>query len=240
MKSTLETPSEDLEVVSKAVLSTMPEKIETPSSFNFSIPPPEKSSSIPVSRVGETAEFFTPHTEVVTSPVLNSGEIFPCSPTLVLFGKESQNFEAQSIMKSTLEKPFKDLEIVSKVVSSTMSERTEELVAVQSLASLRGDMQPTLLEQELRSPEQVPHSVQPVFDQNSKSFDVDSEEEKEEDTLLVWRKKRVRGKNVVNMTISDLEAVDVVPEAKLDDKPNKSLKKEKGREKGKMMDSQTK
>jgi len=106
-------------------------------------------------------------------------------------------------------------------------------VAVQSLASLRGDIQPTLLEQELRSPEQVLHSAQPVFNQTPKSFDVDSEEEEEEDTPLVWHKKRVRGKNIVNMTISDPEAVDVVPEAKLDDKPNESewKRKRKGKRK---------
>ncbi|KAH0713343.1 hypothetical protein KY290_008900 [Solanum tuberosum] len=108
--------------------------IETPSLFNFSIPPPEESPSTPVSGV-------------------------------VLFGKESQNSEVQSIVKTTLQKPFEDLEVVSKAVPSTMSERlfegdlpegkgtesiilaaAEELVAVQSLASLRGNIQPTLLE----------------------------------------------------------------------------------------------
>ncbi|KAH0643574.1 hypothetical protein KY289_034548 [Solanum tuberosum] len=79
------------------------QEIETPSSFNFSFPPPQESPSTPVFGVGETAEFVTPHTEVVASPVLNSGENLPCSPILVLSGKESQNFEARSIVKPTLE-----------------------------------------------------------------------------------------------------------------------------------------
>ncbi|KAH0636587.1 hypothetical protein KY290_037012 [Solanum tuberosum] len=88
--------------------------------------------------------------------------------------KDSQNSEALSVVKPTLEIPTKDLEVVSQPghVSSTMSERlfegdfpegkgmesnrlaaTEELLVVQSLASLRGDTQLTLLEQECRSPE---------------------------------------------------------------------------------------
>ncbi|KAG5605957.1 hypothetical protein H5410_027449 [Solanum commersonii] len=47
------------------------------------------------------------------------------------------------------------------------------LVAVQSLASLRGDVKPTLVPTESRSPEQVPFSVQPMFDQTPTSFDVE-------------------------------------------------------------------
>ncbi|KAH0757545.1 hypothetical protein KY290_021038 [Solanum tuberosum] len=166
--------------------------------------------------------------------------------TLVLSGKESQNSEALSVVKPTLETPYEDLEVVSRAESSSMSERfleedlpegkgtksnilatTEELVADQSLALLRGDIQLTLLEQELRSPEQVPHSAQPVFDQTLKSFDVDSEEEEKEETPLVWRRKGVRGANVANMTVLDLGGVDPVPEAKLDDKPSESERKRK-------------
>ncbi|KAG5579768.1 hypothetical protein H5410_050395 [Solanum commersonii] len=59
-----------------------------------------------------------------------------------------------------------------------------ELVAVQSLASLRCDSQPTLLEQELRSPDQVTQRGQPLFDQTPKSFDVESVKEEEKEFLL--------------------------------------------------------
>ncbi|KAH0757669.1 hypothetical protein KY290_021162 [Solanum tuberosum] len=185
------------------------QEIETPSSFNFSIPPLE--------RISIHASLW------------------------VLFGKESQNSEALSVVKPTLETPYEDLEVVSRDLSSSMSERllegdlpegkgrksnilatTEELVVVQSLAFLRGDIQPTLLEQELKSPEQVPHSAQPVFDQTLKSFDVDSEEEEKEETPLVRHRKGVRGANAANMKILDLGGVDTVPEAKLDDKPTES------------------
>ncbi|KAH0665346.1 hypothetical protein KY290_027599 [Solanum tuberosum] len=167
----------------------------------------------------------------------------------------------KSVVKATLETPTKDLAIVSqpRPVSSAISERLfegdfpegkgiesnilaaiEELVVVQSLASLRGDIQPTFLEQESRSPEWVPHSTQPVFDQTPKSFDVDSEEEEEEETPLVWHRKGVRGANVLNTSVSDLEAVDVVPETKLEDEPTESERKRKRKGKGKMVESHTK
>ncbi|KAG5586704.1 hypothetical protein H5410_047138 [Solanum commersonii] len=179
------------------------QEIENPSSFNFSIPPPEESPSTPVYGVGEMGESITPHTKLVASPAFPSGEVLPYSLTLVLSNKNSQNSEAQSIVKPSVDLPTEEVEVVSKAVSSTMSERlfngylpkgkgvesnilavAAELVAVQSLASLRGDVQPTLLEQELRSPEQVPHSVQLVFDQTPKSFDVDNEKEEEEEVPL--------------------------------------------------------
>ncbi|KAH0633532.1 hypothetical protein KY284_036318 [Solanum tuberosum] len=146
-------------------------------------PGPHDSPSTPVCGVGETGESITPLTEVVVSLALPFGEILPCSPTLVLSCDKSQNSEAQSVIKPSVDPPTKEVEVLSREVSSTMSERLfdgdlpegkgsesnilaagKKLVVVQSLASLRGDVQPTLLEQELRSPEQVPHSVQPVFD----------------------------------------------------------------------------
>uniref|UniRef100_M1DAC8 Uncharacterized protein n=1 Tax=Solanum tuberosum TaxID=4113 RepID=M1DAC8_SOLTU len=102
------------------------QEIENPSSFNLSIPPPEESPSTPVCGVGETAESNTPHTEVVASPALQFGEVLPYSPTLVLSYEKSQNSEAQSIVKPTLETPIEQLEVVSRAVSSTMSERLFE------------------------------------------------------------------------------------------------------------------
>ncbi|KAH0743061.1 hypothetical protein KY290_031054 [Solanum tuberosum] len=182
-------------------------RVQIPSSFNFSIPP-EESPSTPVGGVGKTVESTTPHTDVVASPILNSEEILSFSPTLALSGKESKNSEAHSVVKPTTATPTEDLEIVSRVVSSTMSKNlfegdlpddkgpesiilaaAEESVVVQSLASLRGDVQPTMLEQELKSLAQVPHKAQLVFEKTLKSFDVDSEEEEEEETPFVWGRK---------------------------------------------------
>ncbi|KAH0730481.1 hypothetical protein KY289_001669 [Solanum tuberosum] len=173
----------------------------------------EESSSTPVCGVGETSYSVTPHTEVMASPALHSGEILPYSPTLVLSSEKSQNLRPN--IKGT---------------ESNILAAAEEFVAVQSLASLRGDIQPTLLEQELRSAEQVPHSTQYVFDQTPKSFDVDSEEEEEEETHLVWRRKGVRGANAMNLTVLDPEAIVVVSEAKPDDEPTESeMKRKNGR-----------
>ncbi|KAH0764838.1 hypothetical protein KY285_000709 [Solanum tuberosum] len=148
------------------------QEIENPSSFNFSIPPPEEYPSTPVSGAGETGESNTPHTVVVASPALQFGEILPCSPTLVLSGDKSLNFEAQSVVNPSIELSTEEVEVASRAMSSAMSGRlfegdlpegkgpksnilaaVEELVVVQNLASLRRDVQLTLLEQELRSPE---------------------------------------------------------------------------------------
>ncbi|KAH0665294.1 hypothetical protein KY290_027560 [Solanum tuberosum] len=126
-----------------------------------------------------------------------------------------------------------------KSPESNILAAAEELVVIQSLASLSGDVQPTLLEQKLRSPEQVLHSVQPVFDQTPKSFDVDNEEEEEEETPLVWRRKGVRGANDVSVVIPDLEVVNNVHEANHVNEPTESEKKRKRKGKGKMVDSQT-
>ncbi|KAK4721191.1 hypothetical protein R3W88_011424 [Solanum pinnatisectum] len=88
-------------------------------------------------------------------------EPLPCSPTLVLSGKNSQNSEAQLVVKPATGAPTEELDVVSKLghVSSGMFERlfdrdlpegkgsgsnilavVEELV-IQSLTSLRGDIQ---------------------------------------------------------------------------------------------------
>ncbi|KAH0705861.1 hypothetical protein KY289_010937 [Solanum tuberosum] len=232
------------------------QEIENPSSFNFSILFPKESSCMLVCGVGETDESITPHTKVLASLVPNPR---PCSPTLVLSGKDSQNFVAQSVVMPTSE--ILDLEVVSQPrhVSSTMSERllegdlpegksvesnilavAEKLVVVQSLASLRGDTHPTLLEQEYRSPELVPHSVQSVFDQTLVTMGVSSEEEDEEEIPIVWSRKGVRGANVSTMAVSDLVTTKATPETRLKDEPTESERKIKRKGKGKMVDSSTK
>ncbi|KAH0743351.1 hypothetical protein KY290_031344 [Solanum tuberosum] len=194
------------------------QEIEGPSSFNFSIPLPEESLSTLVCSAGET--------------------------------------EAQSVVKPSGDVPTKEEEVDSTTVSSMMSERlfdgdlpegrgpesnilaaTAELVVVQSLASLRGDAQPTLLEQELRSPEQVLHIVQPVFDQTPKSFDVASEEEEEEEVPLKWSRKGVRGANFLTSSVPDLEGFNTVPVTDLNNEPAESAKERKRKGKGKMVTS---
>ncbi|XP_049394598.1 uncharacterized protein LOC125858857 [Solanum stenotomum] len=86
----------------------------------------------------------------------------------VLSGEKSQNSEAQSMAKPDAELISEEMEVLSLAVSFTISERLfegdlsegkglescilaagTELVAVQSLASLRGEIEPTLLEHEL-------------------------------------------------------------------------------------------
>ncbi|KAG5604560.1 hypothetical protein H5410_026052 [Solanum commersonii] len=142
------------------------QEVENPSSFDFSIPTPEDSPSTLVCGAGEMDESFTPQTEVTAFLVPLSDEVLVCSPTLVLSGDKSHNSEAQSVAKPSAELLYEETE-------STISERLfeghllegkgpdsciltvgAELVVVQSLASLRGDTQSTLLDQKLRSPDQ--------------------------------------------------------------------------------------
>lgn len=61
-----------------------------------------------------------------------------------------------------------------------------------------------------------------MFDRTPKSFDVDSEEEEEEEIHLVWYRKGVWGVNATNKVVHDLEAIDVVPETKLNNDPTKN------------------
>ncbi|KAH0745929.1 hypothetical protein KY285_007586 [Solanum tuberosum] len=237
----------------------IPQEVENPSSFNFSTPLPEQSPSTPVCGVGETSESITLLTEVVVSPALPSGEILPYSPTLVLSCDKSQNSEAQSVIKPKVDHPTEEVEVLSKRVSSTMSERLfdgdlpegkgpesnilaagAELVTVQSLASLRGNVQPTLLEQELRSLEQVPHSVQPMFDQTRRSFDLESDKEEEEEVPLEWSRKGVRGANTLTVDVLYLETVKSTPEAVLTHEPTEYAKERKRKGKGKMVKSHSK
>ncbi|KAH0669737.1 hypothetical protein KY285_023899 [Solanum tuberosum] len=101
------------------------QEIKNPNSLNFSIPLPEGSLSTPVCGVSEIDKSITPHIEVLVTPKINPEDILTCSPTLVLFDKGSQNFEAQSVVKPSLETPIEGLEAVSQPghISSTLSER---------------------------------------------------------------------------------------------------------------------
>ncbi|KAH0758223.1 hypothetical protein KY290_021716 [Solanum tuberosum] len=79
-----------------------------------------------------------------------------------------------------------------------------------------------------------------MFDQTPKSFDVDSEEEAEEQTALVWSRKGVRGANASTMVVPDLGGVDVVLETELDKEHVESEWERKRKGKGKMVESHTK
>ncbi|KAH0669627.1 hypothetical protein KY285_023794 [Solanum tuberosum] len=144
-------------------------------------------------------ESITPPADILVSPVLHFGNVLVCTPTLVLSGDKSPNSEAQSMAKPNVGLPMEEIDVGSMAVSSTISERLfegdlpegkgpesyilttgAELVAFQSLASLRGDVQPTLLEHELESPDQVPRRSEPIFDQTPKSSDIKSDKEEEE------------------------------------------------------------
>ncbi|KAH0757587.1 hypothetical protein KY290_021080 [Solanum tuberosum] len=77
-------------------------------------------------------------------------------------------------------------------------------------------------------PQEVPHNVQPVFDQTPKSFDVESEkEDKEEEVPLVWRKKGIRGANILTVGVPDLETVKSVPDTDFNNEPAEFAKERK-------------
>ncbi|KAG5575633.1 hypothetical protein H5410_055767 [Solanum commersonii] len=172
----------------------------------------------------------THQTEVITSPVSLSDEGLVFSPTLVLSGDKSQNSEAQYLAKPGAELISEETEVGPMDVSPTIFERLFEgdlperkgpesciltagakLVVVQSLASLRGDTQPTLLDQELRSPDQVPHRIQLVFDQTLISLGVENYEEEEEELQLRWRSRGVRGTNSSQIRGDELETAKMLP-----------------------------
>ncbi|KAH0667681.1 hypothetical protein KY285_028887 [Solanum tuberosum] len=203
-----------------------------PSSINFSIPLPEESPSTPVCTVGETGESITPLTEVVVSPELPFGEILPCSPTLVLSCDKSQNSEAQSVVKPSVEPTTEEVEVASRAVSSIMSERLfegdlaegrgpesnilatgAELVAIQSLASLRGDVQPTRLEP--------------------------NEEEKEEPPLR-WSRTGVRGANTLTVGVPDREIIKNAPKVYHIVQSTEFEKERQRKGKGKLVESRSK
>ncbi|KAG5584669.1 hypothetical protein H5410_045103 [Solanum commersonii] len=151
-----------LDSFSKAHVSL---EVENPTSFNFSIPIPEESPSTPIYGVGKMAESTTSQTEVLGSPIFLSPDNLVCSPTLVESRNKSQDSGAQSVAKPLDDLVSEVTKTGSMAVSSTMSERLfegdlpegtgpasyiltvgAELVAVQSLASLRGDVQTNLID----------------------------------------------------------------------------------------------
>lgn len=72
-----------------------------------------------------------------------------------------------------------------------------EMAAIQSLASLRGDSHPSLLNEAFRSPEQVLTKIQPIFEHTPKLFDVESKGEKEEEEVPSrWKRQVTRGSNI--------------------------------------------
>ncbi|KAH0698785.1 hypothetical protein KY284_013000 [Solanum tuberosum] len=166
------------------------ESSENPNPFNFPNPPPEESPSTPVCGAGEIVEPFCPPADNLVSHVLPSGNTLKCSPTLVLSNEKSPFLEAQSVEKPNETPPVGD-----------------ELVAVRGLAFLRGDIQPSSLELELESPDQVLPRSESIFDQTPKSFDVGSDKEEEEEVPLKWHSRGMRGANQSQIQVSELEGV---------------------------------
>ncbi|KAG5582200.1 hypothetical protein H5410_052827 [Solanum commersonii] len=120
------------------------------------------------------AESFTLQTEVLASPVPPSEE--------VLVGS--------MVVSSTISERLFDGDLPEeKGPDSCILTAGAELVIVQSLASLRGDTQPILLDQELTSPDQVSHKSQYVFDQTLIPLGVEDDEEEEEEPQLRWRSR---------------------------------------------------
>ncbi|KAH0743136.1 hypothetical protein KY290_031129 [Solanum tuberosum] len=66
------------------------QEVKNTSSFDFSIPTPEKSPSTPVCGAGEMAESVTTQTKVISSPISLSDKVLVGTPTHVLFGDKSK------------------------------------------------------------------------------------------------------------------------------------------------------
>ncbi|KAH0675921.1 hypothetical protein KY285_023722 [Solanum tuberosum] len=164
------------------------ESSKKPNPFNFPDPPPEESPSTPVCGAGEIVESFCPPVDNLVSPILPSGNTLKCSPTLVLSSEKSLSLEAQSVAKPNETLPADD-----------------ELVAFQGLAFLRRDIQPSSLEHESESSDQVLPRSEPIFDQTPKSFDVGSDKEEDEEIPLKWRSRGMRGANQSQIQVSELE-----------------------------------
>lgn len=86
-----------------------------------------------------------------------------------------------------------------------------KLVIIQSLVSLRGDVQPTLWDQELRSADQVPYRDQQIFNQTPTLFRVRSNEEEETEPQLRWKYRGMCGANLPQTEIQGLESDQNVP-----------------------------
>ncbi|KAH0758154.1 hypothetical protein KY290_021647 [Solanum tuberosum] len=193
------------------------ESSKNPNPFNFPDPPPEESPSTPVCGAGEIVEPVCPPTDNLVSPVLPSENTLECSPTLVLSSEKSPFLEAQSVAKP----------------NETLT-AGDELVAVQGLAFLRGDIQPSSLEHELESPDQVLPRSEPIFDQTPKSFDVGSDKEGEEEVPLKWRSRGMRGANQFHIQVSELEGVKGISEADIVENSAERAKERQRKGKGKL------
>ncbi|KAG5575738.1 hypothetical protein H5410_055872, partial [Solanum commersonii] len=167
---------------------------------------PEQSPSTPVCGVGETGESITPLTEVVVSPTLPTGEILPYSCTLVLSCDKSQNSEAQSVIKPSVDPLTEEVEVLSRLFDGDLAEgKGPESNILAAGAELV----------DLRSPEQVPHGVQPMFDQTPMSINVESDKEEEEESAseavlthepteyAKQRKRKSKGKTIESHSKGD-------------------------------------
>ncbi|KAH0668996.1 hypothetical protein KY289_023489 [Solanum tuberosum] len=193
------------------------ESSENPNPFNFPDPPPEESPSTPVCGAGEIVEPFCQPVDNLVSPVLPSENTLKCSPILVLSSEKSPSLEAQSMAKP----------------NETLT-AGDELVAVQGLAFLRGDIQPSSLEHELESPDQVLPRSEPIFDQTPKSFDVGSDKEEEEEVLLKWRSRGMCGANQSQMQVSESEGVKGTSEDDIVENTAEKAKERQTKGKGKL------
>ncbi|KAH0675762.1 hypothetical protein KY285_023563 [Solanum tuberosum] len=197
--------------------SPLSQEIKIPSSFNFSIPHPEGSPSTLVCRA-----------QLVVKPITKT----PAEDLEVMF--------LPRLVSSTMsERLFKRDLFEGKGMESNILVATEELVTIESLASLRGDTQPTLLEEECKSLERVPLGVQPVFDQTLETRRVDNEEEDEEETSLVWSRKGIRGANASTVVVSDLGAAEAIPEIRFRKEPTDFERKKRGKEREKWLNHPT-
>ncbi|KAH0761339.1 hypothetical protein KY290_017412 [Solanum tuberosum] len=202
---------------SKASIS---QEVENPSSFNFSVPPPEESPSTPVCGVGEMDESISPVGDILVSP----------GPFT-----EETNIGSLELSPTISERVFEGDLPEGKGPESCILTAGAELVVVQSLAFLRGDVPPTSLEYDLVSPDQVPPRSEPIFYQTPKSFDVESDKEEEEKISLKWRVRGMRGANQSQVNDSELEAVKGTSEVDVVEKLAEQAKEQQRKGKGKLV-----
>ncbi|KAG5621650.1 hypothetical protein H5410_006868 [Solanum commersonii] len=160
-------------------------------------------------------------------PCFPSDKVLICTSTVVLSGDKSQKSEAQFVTKPGTEHFSKEIEVSIKGPDFCILTTGAELVDVQSLALLKGDTQPTLLEQELRSPNQVPHISEPIFDQTPKSLNIGSDKEEEEETPLKWNPRGMCGGNKSQENASELETVKGTPSITIVEESSKQKKTER-------------
>ncbi|KAG5593607.1 hypothetical protein H5410_034839 [Solanum commersonii] len=195
------------------------------------MPNPESSSKTPISQEVENPSSFN-----FSPPLFFTLRILWFFPTLVLFGNKSQILEAQSVVKPNVGPSSEEIDVGSMGLSSTISERLfegdlpegkchesciltagAELVAVQSLDSLRGDVQPTFLEHEMESSNQ-----------------------EEEEISLKWSSKGMRGGNPSQLNVLELETIKGTFEIDIVGKPVEREKERQIKRKGNLVLSHSK